>query len=129
MTFASLTARRRLSFTAAIVLFSAVASPVVANQPPTQSYTDTIDAGSTLAGNYLSAWVAGVARDTSAAAFFYREALRDDPRSPELTERAFIALTVEGSYAEAGKLAERVLARDPSNGVAQLALAVRDLRN
>ncbi len=73
--------------------------------------------------------VAGVARDTSAAAFFYREALRDDPRSPELTERAFIALMVEGSYAEAARLGERVLQRDKNNGVALLALAVRDLRN
>ena len=129
MTFATLTAGRRLGLAVAAALLSATASPAGANQPPTQSYTDTIDAGSTLAGNYLSAWVAGASRDTSAAAFFYREALRDDPRSAELTERAFIALTVEGSYAEAGKLAERVLARDPNNGVAQLALAVRDMRN
>lgn len=129
MTFATLTAGRRLGLAVAAALLSATALPARANQPPTQTYTDTIDAGSTLAGNYLSAWVAGASRDTSAAAFFYREALRDDPRSAELTERAFIALTVEGSYAEAGKLAERVLARDPNNGVAQLALAVRDMRN
>lgn len=129
MTIATLTAGRRLRLAVAAALLATAASPALANQPPTQTYTDTIDAGSTLAGNYLSAWVAGAARDTSAAAFFYREALRDDPRSAELTERAFIALTVEGSYAEAGKLAERVLARDPNNGVAQLAMAVRDLRN
>lgn len=129
VTSASLTARRKSGLVVAIVAMAAFAQPVLANQPPSPAYTDTIDAGSTLAGNYLSAWVAGVARDTSAAAFFYREALRDDPRSPELTERAFIALTVEGSYAEAAKLGERVLARDPTNGVAQLALAVRDLRN
>lgn len=128
VTSTSHTARRRLSL-AAIVTMAALAQPALANQPPSAAYTDTIDAGSTLAGNYLSAWVAGAARDTSAAAFFYREALRDDPRSPELTERAFIALTVEGSYAEAARLGERVLARDPNNGVAQLALAVRDLRN
>jgi len=129
VTIATLTAGRRLRLAVAAALLATAASPALANQPPTQTYTDTIDAGSTLAGNYLSAWVAGAARDTSAAAFFYREALRDDPRSAELTERAFIALTVEGSYAEAGKLAERVLARDPNNGVAQLAMAVRDLRN
>ncbi|MGL4444537.1 MAG: tetratricopeptide repeat protein, partial [Alsobacter sp.] len=113
MTSASHTARRRLSLAAALMTMAAFAQPALASQPPSPAYTDTIDAGSTLAGNYLSAWVAGASRDTSAAAFFYREALRDDPRSPELTERAFIALTVEGAYAEAAKLGERVLARDP----------------
>ncbi|MHB2166954.1 tetratricopeptide repeat protein [Alsobacter sp. R-9] len=127
MIFASLAARRRASLAAAALLVS-LGLPAFANQPAQPAYSDTIDAGSSLAGNYLSAWVAGTARDTSAAAFFYREALRDDPRSAELTERAFIALLVEGSYAEAGRLGEKVLARDPNNGVAQLALAVRDLK-
>lgn len=101
---------------------------LAAGEGASQAYTDTIDAGSSLAGNYLSAWVAGASRDTSAAAFFYREALRDDPRSAELTERAFIALLVEGAYPEATKLAERIAARQPGNVPAQLVLAVRDFK-
>jgi tetratricopeptide (TPR) repeat protein len=101
---------------------------LAAGEGASQAYTETIDAGSSLAGNYLSAWVAGASRDTSAAAFFYREALRDDPRSSELTERAFIALLVEGAYPEATKLAERIAARQPGNVPAQLVLAVRDFK-
>nr|WP_256515595.1 tetratricopeptide repeat protein [Alsobacter ponti] len=93
-----------------------------------ESYTDTIDAGDTLAGNFLSAVVAAAARDTSAAAFFYREALRDDPRNPELTDRAFVSLLVEGSYPDAARLAERIVARDQNNALAQLTLGVRDMQ-
>ncbi|WP_406856622.1 tetratricopeptide repeat protein [Alsobacter sp. KACC 23698] len=94
-----------------------------------QSYSDAIDAGNTLAGNYLSAVVAGASRDTSAAAFFYREALRDDPRSADLTERAFVSLLAEGSYPEALKLAERLGgAREARNGLAQLVLGIRDYK-
>jgi tetratricopeptide (TPR) repeat protein len=96
-----------------------------ANSP---AYTDTIDAGDSLAGNYLSAVVAGNARDTSAAAFFYSEALRDDPRSNDLTDRAFVSLLAEGSYPEAVRLAERIVQRDPGNGLALLTLAARDIR-
>ncbi|PSC04679.1 hypothetical protein SLNSH_12990 [Alsobacter soli] len=94
-----------------------------------QSYSDAVDAGNTLSGNYLSAVVAGAARDTSAAAFFYREALRDDPRSADLTERAFVSLLAEGSYAEATKLAERLTTgKDARNTLAQLVLGVRDIK-
>ena len=64
---------------------------------PSPSYSDAIDAGNSFAGNYLSAVVAGASRDTSAAAFFYREALRDDPRSLDLNERAFVSLLAEGA--------------------------------
>ena len=119
----------RAAATAAVLAAGLSPAPVrAAGEAASQNYTDTIDAGSSLAGNYLSAWVAGASRDTSAAAFFYREALRDDSRSPELTERAFIALLVEGAYPEAAKLAERIVARQPANVPAQLVLAVRDLK-
>jgi tetratricopeptide (TPR) repeat protein len=94
----------------------------------TEAYTETIDAGDSLAGNYLSAFVAGQARDTSAAAFFYREALRDDPKSADILERAFIALLVEGSYDEATRLAEQIARRDANNGLVQLALSVKDIK-
>ena len=35
-----------------------------------------------LEGNFLAAYIAGAARDTAAAATFYREALKEDPRNP-----------------------------------------------
>ena len=51
------------------------------------------------AGNYLSALIAGADHDTTAAATFFREALRFDPRNPQLIERAFIAGPVQRQHA------------------------------
>jgi hypothetical protein len=58
---------------AAVLAAGLVPAPALATgEGANKTYTETIDAGSSLAGNYLSAWVAGASRDTSAAAFFYR---------------------------------------------------------
>ena len=99
-----------------------------ATSKPTPSYSDAIDAGNSLAGNYLSAVVAGASRDTSAAAFFYREALRDDPRSLDLNERAFVSLLAEGAYPDAVRLAERLAVRKGASGLTQLTLGIRDFK-
>src|SRR5580693_1472623 len=40
------------------------------------------EVGESPSGNYLAALVAGSERDTMAAATFFREALRSDPRNP-----------------------------------------------
>ena len=81
-----------------------------------------------LEGNFLAAYIAGSSRDTSAAALYYREALRDDPRNSELLDRAFVSLLADGDVAAAGRAAERIVARDNGNGLAQLALGVRALK-
>src|ERR1700709_1562037 len=81
-----------------------------------------------LEGNFLAAYIAGVARDTQAAALFYREALRDDPKNPDLLERAFLALLADGDLTAAGRAAERLSTRSPGNGLAQLTLGVRALK-
>ena len=47
-------------------------------------------------GNYLAARHAGAQRDASAAAAYFRAALRSDPRNGELLERAFLATLAEG---------------------------------
>lgn len=86
-------------------------------------------AADSLEGNFLSAYIAVAARDTAAAAHFYREALRDDPNNPDLLDRAFISLLADGDFAESARIAERISARDPSNGLSQLALAVRAMKN
>ena len=59
------------------------------------------------AGNYLAALVANAERDTSAAASFFREALRADPGNTELVERSFIAALANGNMPEAFGLAQR----------------------
>jgi tetratricopeptide (TPR) repeat protein len=83
----------------------------------------------TPAGNFLAALSADAARDARAAAHFFREALKDDPRNLELQERAFVASVQDGSFTDAFRLAERVLQRDPQNALAHLTLGVRALRN
>jgi tetratricopeptide (TPR) repeat protein len=82
-----------------------------------------------LEGNFLAAYIAGAARDTAAAATFYREALKDDPRNPELLERAFVSFLADGAMQEAFRAAERLVQRDKANGLAHLALGVRELKN
>ena len=94
---------------------------------PINSSGPYVPAGS-LEGNYLSAYVANYARDTAAAVVFYREALKEDSRSPELLERAFVSLLADGDIQAAGRSAERVLQRDQSSNLAQLTLAVRALK-
>jgi tetratricopeptide (TPR) repeat protein len=86
-----------------------------------------IEAGDSLAGNYLAALVAGADRDTVAAAVYFREALRADPRNADLIERSFATALANGAMPEAFQLADRLLARDPSNSLAHLAIAVRSI--
>jgi tetratricopeptide (TPR) repeat protein len=80
-------------------------------------------------GNFLAALAAENTRDAAAAAHFYREALRADPRNVELQERAFIAAVQDGAMQDAFRLAERVIQRDPQNALAHLTLGVRALKS
>lgn len=85
-------------------------------------------AGLTVAGSYLAARHASIERDATAAATFYRAALRSDPKNNELLDRAFIASLADGDIDEAVKLAERLLVIDKNNRVARLVAGVRALR-
>ena len=86
------------------------------------------EVGESPAGNYLAALVAGAERDTVAASTFFREALRFDPNNPKLIERAFVAAVSNGEMPEAVSLAERLVAREPDNSLAQLVLGVDAVR-
>ncbi len=81
------------------------------------------------AGNYLAALVAGAERDTVAAATFFREALRFDPRNPKLIERAFVAAVSNGNMQDAFGLAQRLVAYEPENSLAHLTLGVQAIKN
>jgi Flp pilus assembly protein TadD len=85
--------------------------------------------GESPAGNYLAALVAGAERDTVAAATFFREALRFDPKNPKLIERAFVAAVSNGNMRDAFSLADRLVVYDPSNSLANLALGVQAIKN
>ena len=86
------------------------------------------EVGDSPAGNYLAALIAGAERDTLAAATFFRETLRYDPRNSELIERAFVASLANGNMPDAFGLAERLLQRDANNGLAHLALGIRAIK-
>ena len=80
----------------------------------------------TMSGSYLAARHAGVERDATSAAAFYRSALRTDPKNNELLDRAFISSVADGDIDEAVKLAEKILTVDKSNRVARLVVGVQD---
>lgn len=79
-------------------------------------------------GMFLAGAVANSARDTAAAAEYFREALKADPRNTGLLDQAFLAELVDGNLVEAFKLAERAVQRDKSNALANVALGVRALK-
>ena len=85
--------------------------------------------GFTAAGSYLAARHAGLERDAIAAAGFYRDALRRDPKNGELLDRAFLSLLVGGDIDGAVQLGERVVKADKSDRVARLVLGVSALKH
>jgi tetratricopeptide (TPR) repeat protein len=85
--------------------------------------------GMTASGSYLAARHASQQRDAAAAAAFYRNALRHDPKNNELLDRAFLSLLVGGDIDESVKYAERIVQADKSDRVAQLVLGVRALKH
>jgi tetratricopeptide (TPR) repeat protein len=108
---------------AALAIALASAAPAVASEGARYPIA------SSEPGNYLAAAIASADRDTDAAAVYFREALRADPRNLDLVERAFASTLANGDAREAFGLADRLAARDPSNSLARLALAARAFLN
>ena len=118
------------SISAARVSLAALVLVVAA--PATQAkeslnFSTPFEVSDNPAGNYLSALIAGADHDTTAAATFFREALRFDPKNAQLIERAFVAALSNGNMLDAFTLADRLVARDPNNGLAHLALGVKQM--
>ena len=109
----------------AVLFFCLLASPALAAIPDASRY----QLATSQPGNYLSAIIASADRDADAASVDFREALRQDPRNLDLIERAFAATLVSGDAKDAYGLADRLAARDPTNSLARLALAVRAFAN
>jgi tetratricopeptide (TPR) repeat protein len=112
-----------LFFAGALSLSTGAFAAAVETEPASEK----LEIGESQPGNYLSALIASADRDTSAAEVFYQEALRVDPRNPDLLERAFAAALSNGDEVIASSLGERLLTRDPNNNLARLAIAVRDI--
>ena len=126
--------QRRFKYCAPSVAFllalslSATSGAALAAAVETESGSGTLEVGDSQPGNYLSALVASADRDTLAAEVYYREALRADPRNPDLLGRAFTAALSNGDELSADALGERLLTRDPNNSLARLAIAVHDIQ-
>lgn len=121
----SRTGRRVLS---ALAVCLASSPAAYAAQPRESAPISEYEPAESLEGNFLSAYIAGASKDTAAAASYYREAVKADPRNAELLERAFVSLLADGSLPDAFRAAERLTSRDGSNGLAQLALGVRQIK-
>jgi tetratricopeptide (TPR) repeat protein len=113
---------------AALVLSAACLAAAPAHATREGTGAEVLEPANSLEGNYLAAYIAGAARDTAAAVTFYREAIKADPRNAELLERAFVAFLADGAMPEAFRAAERLVARDGTNGLAQLVLGVRAIK-
>ena len=108
---------------ALLTVVPALAAASVVEQPP-----PTTEPGVSQPGNYLAALIASGDRDMASAETYYREALRIDPRNPDLLERTFAAALSNGDEQSANTLGERLLARDPTNNLARLAIAVHAIQ-
>jgi tetratricopeptide (TPR) repeat protein len=91
------------------------------------SHRESLLPAASAEGNFLAAYIASSARDTTAAAVFFRRLFDIDPSNADITERAFIAFLADGDMEGAFLAAERIVNADPNNGLAHLALGVRDL--
>jgi len=79
-------------------------------------------------GSYLSARLAAGQHDMVDAARLYRETLAIDPNNSELLGRAFLYTAASGDVEGAAKLAGKVVAADPENRAARLALAIAAIK-
>src|ERR1700722_4239105 len=111
-------------FAGALSLSGGAIAAAVQTEPGSEKF----EVGGSQPGNYLSALIASADRDTLAAEVYYREALRADPRNPDLLGRAFAAALSNGDESSANALGERLLTRDPNNSLARLAIAVHDIQ-
>ncbi len=97
-------------------------------QATTTRTIEPLEAADSLEGNYLAAIVAGAGRDLGAASLYLREAIKGDPQNSELLERGFVAFLADGAMNDAFRAAEKLIQRDPSNGLAQLAVGIRAIK-
>jgi len=101
---------------------------LLATTSATFAETRVIPGASTL-GNYLAGRHAESARDLPAAADYLKAALAEAPDAPDLLRRTFVILTMEGRFEEALVLAEQYVAEKPKSSIANLMLAINDLKN
>jgi tetratricopeptide (TPR) repeat protein len=116
---------------AALCLPATLSAQGTSQNPPTsQVFLPSANelARLSMSGSYLAARHAGTQRDASAAAAYYRAALRNDPKNTELLQLAFLSVLAEGDVEEATRLAEQVVNVDKNDKIARLVIGVKALK-
>jgi tetratricopeptide (TPR) repeat protein len=113
---------------AAALILGVGLAPSAVQARETTAISAPFEVSDSPAGNYLAARVAEAEHDTFAASTFFRETLRSDPQNIDLVQRAFVSALANGDMPDSFVLAQKVLARDPRNSSARLALGVRDIK-
>ncbi len=80
-------------------------------------------------GLYLGARSAASEHDLADAAALYRDSLALDPTNSDLLDKAFLYTAVSGDLDKAVKLARQMVAAEPDNRAARLALAVEAFKS
>jgi tetratricopeptide (TPR) repeat protein len=80
------------------------------------------------AGSYLAARHAGAERDATAAAAYYMDVLKLDPKNADLLSRTFLSVLTDGDIDQASKLAERMLEVDHTDKISHLVIGIRELK-
>ncbi len=107
-----------------------VVAGAVEAAPPTPQETQIVQRDTrSLAGFYLAGRQAGLTKDINAAAGFYTAALEKDPDNAELLDRSVLLNIASGNIAKAAELARPLLAENPNDQLALLAVAVAEFRD
>ena len=109
--------------TALTVLLAAAPVKLFAQPRPADDMS-----GMTAAGSYLAARHASQMRDAVKAAQYYRDALKRDPKNPDLLNRAFLSLVIGGEIKSSVPFAERVVRADKNDRIGLLVLGVHALK-
>ncbi len=114
-------------FSATILLFILVSA---ANATSTKDDNEIfrIKPGNSSIGNYLAGRHAQARHDMRAAVTFLEAALKAMPHAPNLLQRTFFLLVIEGRIKEALPLAKKLSKENPKAPIAILTLAIDALR-
>jgi tetratricopeptide (TPR) repeat protein len=114
---------RCIASTALVVFLTAAPIKLSAEPNPAGDVS-----GQTAAGSYLAARHASQMREAEAAAEYYRDALKRDPKNPDLLNRAFLSLVIGGQIKDSIKFAQRVVRTDKTDRVGRLVLGINAIK-
>lgn len=123
-------ARTKLTWTVLVVaVFTAACSPTANRGAGPAARPLVPNAGESALGSYLAGRSARFGRDTAAAADYFDMALEEDPENQTLLQRTFMLMLEEGRMTRAVELAELRTQTNPRAVMAQMVLAIDDIRD